>query len=157
MPEVQFDDVDAINALASDEFGEWGAEVEVTQSMIQDFAELTGDRQWIHTDVERATAESPFGGPIAHGFLTLSLLPSMASFPVTPTGHGNAVNYGAEQLRFLAPVPSGATVHARSRVVRAEVKPRGTLITAQIEIAVKGAEKPSLLYGMQVLYSPPRG
>ena len=78
MPDpIPFDDIDAVNALASEEFGEWGDSIEVTQEMIQGFADLTGDHQWIHVDVERAKAESPFGGPIAHGFLTLSLLPQL--------------------------------------------------------------------------------
>jgi acyl dehydratase len=157
MHEVKFDDVDGINALASAEFGDWGAEVEVTQEKINGFAELTGDTQWIHVDVERAKKESPFGGPIAHGFLTLSLLPGMASFPLQVTGQGSAVNYGASGLRFLAPVPAGSKIHARSRVVGAEALPKGTLITAEIEIAVVGVEKPSLRYGMQILYMPPRG
>ena len=78
--------------------------------MIDAFAELTGDRQWIHVDVERATRESPFGGPIAHGFLTLSLLPKMAAgASLQVTGHTNAVNYGAESLRFLSPSQPGRT------------------------------------------------
>ncbi len=157
MDKVQFDDIDAINAVASDEFGDWGAEVEVTQEMIDQFAELTGDSQWIHTDVERAKKESPFGGPVAHGFLTLSLLPGINAMPIQLTGFGSAVNYGAESLRFLAPVPSGAKVHCRSRVVKAEAKPKGTLLTTQADISVVGAEKPSLLYAMQILYTPPRG
>ena len=157
MDEVRFDDIDGINALASDEFGEWGPEVEVTQDMIDGYAELTGDRQWIHVDVERATKESPFGGPIAHGFLTLSLLPTLSASAVVVEGQGSAVNYGARSLRFLAPVPAGARIHARSRVVGAEAKPRGTLLTTEVDISVVGAEKPSLLYGMQILYAPPRG
>ena len=74
---LQVDDIDGINAAASDEFGDWGPEVDVTQEMINQFADLTGDHQWIHVDVERANA-GPFGGPIAHGFLTLSLLPAIA-------------------------------------------------------------------------------
>ena len=156
MGEVRFDDVDAINALASEEFGEWGSEIVVTQEMINDFAELTGYRQWIHIDVERAKKESPFGGPVAHGFLTLSLMPKLATFPLKIVGNGSAVNYGAEGLRFLSPVPAGATVHARTRVVKAEAKPKGTLITTEAEIAAVGSDRPALLYKMQVLYTPPR-
>jgi acyl dehydratase len=156
MATVQFDDIDAINALSSDEFGEWGNSVEVTQKMINDFAEITGDRQWIHVDVERSLKESPFGGPVAHGFLTLSLMPQLALFPITVKGHGSAINYGAESLRFLSPVPAGAKVHGRVRVVRAETKPKGTLITTEAEIAAEGSEKPALLYRMQVLYTAPR-
>lgn len=157
MNSVKFDDIEAINALASDEFGEWGESIVVTQDMIDRFADLTGDRQWIHVDVERALKESPFGGPVAHGFLTLSLMPKLATFPLKVEGHGSAVNYGAESLRFLSPVPAGAEVRGRVRVVRAEAKPKGTLITTEAEIAAVGSEKPALLYRMQVLYTPKRG
>ena len=153
MEAIRFDDLEAVNARASEEFGDFGDPIEVTQDMIQAFADLTGDRQWIHVDVERTKKESPFGGPIAHGFLTLSLLPRLASGAGTRlTGHTNAVNYGAESLRFLSPVPSGSKVHARNRVVRAEAKSGGTLVTSEIDVRVVGAEKPALLYRMQVLY-----
>ena len=77
MTEYQFDDIDGLTAAISPDFGDWGPEIEVTQDMINGFAELTGDRQWIHIDVERAKKESPFGGPIAHGFLTLALVPKL--------------------------------------------------------------------------------
>lgn len=157
MNEIAFDDIDAINAVATDTFGEWGASIVVTQEMINSFAELTGDRQWIHVDVERAIKESPFGGPVAHGFLTLSLMPKLVSMPIALSGYGSVVNYGAESLRFLSPVPAGAEVRARSRVVRAEAKPKGTLLTTEAEICAVGSEKPALLYRMQVLYTPKRG
>jgi hypothetical protein len=121
--------------------------------MINGFADLTGDHQWIHIDVERCERESPFGGPIAHGFLTLSLVPRLGGGKgVRVTGHTNAINYGAESLRFLAPVPAGSKVHGRSRIVRAEEKSGGTLVTSEIDLRVVGAEKPSLLYRAQVLY-----
>jgi hypothetical protein len=150
---IRFDDLDAINARASEEFGEFGDPVEVTQEMINAFADLTGDQQWIHVDVERTRRESPFGGPIAHGFLTLSLLPRLArSTGLRLSGQTNAVNYGAESLRFLSPVPAGSKVHARGRTVRAEAKSGGTLVTSEIDVRVVGAEKPALLYRMQVLY-----
>ena len=153
MDAIPFDDLDAINALASDEFGDFGATVEVTQEMIQGFADLTGDQQWIHVDVERAKKESPFGAPIAHGFLTLSLLPSLiGGGPVKVSGQKAAVNYGAESLRFLSPVPSGSQVHARTRLVRAEAKSGGTLLTTEAEVRVVDAEKPAILYRLQVLY-----
>ena len=156
MADFQFDDVDALNAAASPEFGDWGPEIEVTQDMINGFAELTGDRQWIHIDVERAKRDSPFGGPIAHGFLTLSLVPKLNPASVTVVGHGNATNYGSEGLRFLAPVPAGSKVHARQRIVGAVARPNGTLLTTEIAVHVLGAEKPSLLYKMQILYMPKR-
>jgi acyl dehydratase len=149
---IAFDDIDALNAAASDDFGEWGREVEITQDMINGFAELTGDRQWIHVDVERAQKESPFGGPIAHGFLTLSMLPGLGAVPVRVSGHKSATNYGAEGLKFISPVPAGSTIHGRARLVRAEAKPKGTLVTSEIEVGVVGSDKPALLYRMQILY-----
>ena len=128
MPTFRFDDVDAMNAAASEEFGEWGPEIVITQEMINDFADLTGDHQWIHVDVERAVRESPFGGPIAHGFLTLSLLPRlMTESSTTITGHTNAANYGADKLRFIAPVPAGSSIHSRNRLVEAVARPKGTM------------------------------
>lgn len=157
MDEVAYTDVEALNARAG-EFGPWGPERQITQEMIDQFADLTGDHQWIHVDVERATRESPFGGPVAHGFLSLSLLPSLVGSPeLRLTGFANAANYGAEKLRFMAPVPAGSTVHARTRLIRAEAKPRGTLVTSEVELAVVGAERPSLIYMMQVLYMGPPG
>ncbi len=158
MPEIRFDDIDALRARCSEAWGEFGQPLEVTQEMIQAFADLTGDQQWIHTDVERARRESPFGGPIAHGFLTLSLLPRMrgAGGGVRLTGYGSAANYGSDGLRFLAPVPAGAKVHSRSRMIDVQARPRGTLVTTEIAVHVVGSEKPSLLYKMLVLYSPPR-
>ena len=77
MQEIAFDDIDGMNAMASEEFGDWGDEVVVDQEMVNQFAHLTGDHQWIHIDVERCERESPFGGPIVHGFFTLSLLPQV--------------------------------------------------------------------------------
>src|SRR5258708_20517161 len=113
MTEYRFDDVDGLNAAASPEFGEWGPEIEVTQDMINGFAELTGDRQWIHVDVERAKKESPFGGPIAHGFLTLALVPKLNPPTVHIVGHGNAPNYPSQALRLPPPVPPGSTAPCR--------------------------------------------
>jgi acyl dehydratase len=152
LTEFRFDDVDGINSAASDEYGEWGPEIEVTQDMINGFADLTGDHQWIHVDVERAQRESPFGGPIAHGFLTLSLLPALATGGIRLTGHQNAVNYGADGLRFLAPVPAGAKVHARSRLLGAEAKRSGTLVKSETAVHVVGSDTPSVIYKMLVLY-----
>ena len=154
MKQLRFDDIDALNAAASDEFGNWGPPTKVTQEMVDAFAELTGDHQWIHSDIERAKRDSPFGGTIAHGFLTLSLLPALGAQTVRITGQSSAVNYGAEKLRFLAPVPIPSEVHARGRLVRAEARPKGTLLTSEADVSVVGADKPSLLYTMQVLYLP---
>ena len=152
MTDLRFDDIEAINAAAGGDYGDWGREVEITQEMINQFAELTGDHQWIHVDIERANA-GPFGGPIAHGFLTLSLLPVLSGgTDLAITGHANAVNYGADGLRFLAPVPAGSTVHARSKLVSAEAKGSGTLVKTETAVHVVDVEKPSLIYQMLVLY-----
>jgi acyl dehydratase len=151
--EIRFDDIDALNAASSEEFGPWGEAVDVTQEMVDAFADLTGDHQWIHSDVERARS-GPFGGTIAHGFLTLSLLPALGAQTVRITGQSSAVNYGAERLRFLAPVPIPSPIRARGRLVRAEARPKGTLVTTEADVSVVGAERPSILYTMQVLYLP---
>lgn len=156
MQDIRFDDIDAIRARISDDFGPFGEAIEVSQEMIDQFAELTGDRQWIHIDVERAKKESPFKQTIAHGFLTLSLLPRLRSASDHRlVGYGNATNYGADKLRFINPVPAGSELHARSRLVDAQAKPKGTQITQEIAVHVVGQERPALLYTMLVLYHPP--
>jgi acyl dehydratase len=150
---VAFDDIPALAASITEEYGPWGDPVTVTQEMINQFADITGDHQWIHVDVQRAAKESPFGGPIAHGFLTLSLIPDLVSGSQQITGYANATNYGAESLRFLSPVPSGSSVRARTRLASVSVHPRGgTLVTRDIEVGVVGSERPALVYRMQVLY-----
>jgi len=155
MEQIRFDDIEKLNTKVSEEFGAWGPDVEITQDMINKFADLTGDHQWIHVDVERCKRESPFKQPIAHGFLTLSLLPVLrAGSDYQIVGFGNATNYGADKLRFTGPVPAGTKVHARSRLVAAEAKPKGTQVTTEIQVAAVGSERPSLIYLMLVLYHP---
>jgi len=157
MKEIRFDDIPGLQAQISEEFGEWGSETAITQDMINKFADLTGDHQWIHVDVERAKRESPFGGPIAHGFLTLSMLPALrprSSYAIV--GFGNATNYGADKLRFVSPVPAGSKIHARSRLVAVEAKPKGTQVTTEIAVHVAGNDRPAILYTMIVLYHPAR-
>ncbi len=162
MEEIRFDDTAALEKKVSEEYGPFGGELEVTQRMIDDFAELTGDHQWIHVDVERCRKESPFGTTIAHGFLTLSLLPAVAARSATPpeykiVGQGNVANYGSDKLRFIAPVPAGAKIHSRSRLARVESVPKGTRLMREIAVHVVGSERPALLYNMITLYQPPRG
>lgn len=155
MQEIRFDDIDALRAHISEDFGDFGAAIEVSQAMIDQFAELTGDDQWIHVDVERARRESPFGQTIAHGFLTLSLLPRLrVASNYRIVGYGNATNYGADKLRFISPVPAGASVHARSRLLAVEAKPKGTQVTQEIAVHVVGSDRPALIYTMLVLYHP---
>jgi hypothetical protein len=159
MQKIRFDDIETLKSFISEEFGPWGQPVEITQKTINDFADVTGDHQWIHIDVERCKKESPFKTTIAHGFLTLSLLPKLsgsAADGYAVTGYGNATNYGAESLRFLSPVPAGSKVHARRRLKGVEATPKGTKVTSQVAIHVVGSEKPALLVDSIVLYQPPR-
>jgi acyl dehydratase len=154
--DIRFDDIDRLKSKISDQFSGWSEPIEITQDMIQKFADLTGDHQWIHVDVERAKRESPFKAPIAHGFLTLSMLPAMKREPEWRlTGYGNATNYGANKLRFVSPVPAGSKIHSRGRLVGAEPHPKGTQVTQEINVHVVGSEKPALIYEMVVLYHPP--
>lgn len=148
---IQFNDLDAVRAEISEEFGAWSDPLTVTQEMINDFAELTGDRQWIHVDTERAK-DGPFGTTIAHGFLTLSLMPSLIEMPIQLEGMSTVVNYGSSKLRFLSPVPVGSQLQGRTRLADATAKSNGTLITMGVDISVVGAEKPSILYESLLLF-----
>ncbi len=153
MTELRFDDIDAINAAAdaADGFSNWSPPMEITQEMINAYATLTGDHQWIHVDQERAAA-GPFGTTVAHGFLTLSLLPRMVLDQQPITGFRNVVNYGADTLRFILPVPAESKIHAKSRILNAIRKDTGTLVKTSVAIHVVGEDKPSLLYRMLTLY-----
>jgi acyl dehydratase len=153
MENIRFDDVDKLRSKVSEEFSSWSNQIEVSQEKINQFADVTGDHQWIHIDIERAKRESPFKGPVAHGFLTLSLIPAF-QIPRewNVTSFRNVVNYGANKLRFIAPVPAGAKVHARSRVVAVEPRPQGTQMTTETQVAVVGQDKPALIYEGIFLY-----
>lgn len=153
MESIHFDDIEKLRSKISREFGPWSKPVEVSQAKINQFADVTGDHQWIHIDVERCKRESPFGGPVAHGFLTLSLLPGFETDSDWKViGQRNMVNYGANKLRFMSPVPAGASVHARSRLIAVEAKPQGTQATQETHVHVVGQEKPALVYEGIVLY-----
>lgn len=155
MQQIRFDDVAALQARVGEPYSPWGQQVTITQDMINRFADVTIDHQWIHIDVERAQKESPLKTTIAHGFLVLSLLPHLRQrVDMQVVGYRNVLNYGADKLRFLSPVPAGSTVHARCRVVAIEAKPKGTLVTEEIEIAVVGMERPALTYTMLMLFQP---
>jgi acyl dehydratase len=123
---------------------EW---VVVDQRRIDEFADCTGDRQWIHIDVDRAQRESPYGGTIAHGYLTLSLAASLAieAGIIPPDAHA-ALNYGLDKVRFIAPVKAGARVRNRVVLQGAESKPGGrTLVTFGNTIEIEGDTKPALV------------
>ncbi len=153
MESIRFDDVEKLRSRISDEFSAWSKPIAVSQEKINQFADVTGDHQWIHIDVERARRESPFKAPVAHGFLTLSLIPAF-EIPRdwTVVGFRNVVNYGANKLRFISPVPAGSQVHARSRVVAVDPRPQGTQVTTETQVQVVGADKPAVLYEGIFLY-----
>jgi acyl dehydratase len=116
--------------------------VEITQERVNQFAEATGDHQWIHLDVERCKRESPFGGPIAHGFLTLSLLPMLMQNSLRMTDVRMGVNYGLNKVRFPAPVPVGSRVRSRTTVLSVEDIAGGAQVTWQVVIEREGGDKP---------------
>ena len=105
MKRIRFDDVDVINTAVSEDFGDSEPKIQISQRMINAFADLTGDRQCIHVDSDRATA-GPFGTTVAHGFLTLNLLPKLIGSNLPVTGFENVVNYGVDRLRFIGPIRS---------------------------------------------------
>jgi acyl dehydratase len=152
MPSIRFDDFSRLQQVIGGDFGPWGREVVVTQEMIDRFADLTGDTRWIHVDAERARRESPFGSTIAHGFLTLSLLPSLDPEHIEITGYSSIANYGAKSLRFLGPVRAGSRIHAHVKLNAAETHPRGSLLTFAMAIHIVGEDRPVLSYEAQVLY-----
>ena len=119
----------------------------VSQETIHAFADCTGDHQWIHVDVERAKRESPYGVTIAHGYLTLSLLPAMhASLNVIPPGVMAALNYGADKVRFINPVKAGARIRDRATLIAVERRGQGrTLMTTRHTVEIEGEEKPALV------------
>ena len=117
--------------------------VEVTQEMINQFAEVTLDRQWIHIDVERATKE--IGGTIAHGFLTVSLMPIMAYELMTIEGVSRAINYGFDKLRFTDVVRPGERVRMRQVITKVEEKAGGVAITRDCVVEIEGKERPALV------------
>ena len=121
--------------------------VPIDQDRIDAFAACTGDHQWIHVDPERAARESPLGTTIAHGYLTLSLLPLMtAEIGLIPEGVSSALNYGSDKVRFLAPVPAGSRVRARVELVSAvEKRPGQILLTTRSTVEIEGEETPALV------------
>jgi acyl dehydratase len=133
--------------------------VTIDQPCIDSFASCTGDHQWIHVDVERAKRESPFRGPVAHGYLTLAMVAPLAmQVGVIPTDAAAGLNYGVEKVRFLAPVPAGARV--RLRVVLAGLEPREggqVIMKTQNTLEVEGSEKPALVAETLALLLPANG
>ncbi|MGZ4506731.1 MAG: MaoC family dehydratase [Blastococcus sp.] len=115
---------------------------EITQDAVNLFAEATGDHQWIHVDVERAKKESPFGGPIAHGYLTLSLLAPMSSQVLAVSDTVMGVNYGLNKVRFPSPVPVGSKVRLTATLKEVEEVAGGLQVTMSAVIEREGGDKP---------------
>jgi acyl dehydratase len=121
-------------------YSDW---LEITQERVNQFAEATGDFQWIHVDVERAQRESPYGGPIAHGYLTLSLSNMLMPTVVTTEGFPMAINYGVDRVRFPAAVPVGARVRAGVELVEATDVQGGIQTKMLITMEIEGSERPA--------------
>ena len=121
--------------------------VVVDQSRIDQFANCTGDRQWIHVDVERATREGPFGGPIAHGYLSLSLVAAMLiEIGIIPKDAATGLNYGLDKVRFLTPVKVGSRVRARAGLLSAQPQDGGRLLLKlECKLEIEGEAKPAVI------------
>jgi acyl dehydratase len=143
MATVEIAGIEGMKALLGKTIGpsEWR---QVTQADIDAFADLTGDHQWIHTDVERAAKESPFGTTIAHGNLTLSLSDGMRMELMSSSGFKLAVNYGWNRVRFPAPVPAGSRIRATAEIAEIdEVEGGWFQVVTRFTVEVEGSEKPS--------------
>ncbi len=120
--------------------------VEVDQAMIDKFAEATGDHQWIHVDVERCKTEMPGGKTIAHGYLTLSLIPRLGSQLLKVEKRSRGINYGSNKIRFTGMVPAGSRVRLRSRIKSVEdVKNNGVRIISELQMEREGEERPVMV------------
>ncbi len=142
MLEVEIpDDMDALVGRVL-EAGEW---LTVTQAMIDQFAEATGDHQWIHVDVARAAREMPDGRTIAHGYLTLSLLPRLSQSVYRINRRSRAVNYGSNKVRFITPVQAGARVRAHQVLKASEDVPGGRRLVFGSTVEIEGQARPALV------------
>jgi acyl dehydratase len=148
MTEVNIQD---LHTLVGHEVGvsDW---LEVTQERVNQFAKATGDHQWIHVDVERATRE--IGGPIAHGYLTLSLIPFLSIGLMPVNGVTRGINYGSDKVRFINMVRVGKRVRLRQKLIGVEAKSGGTQLKNECTIEIEGEERPACVaQTISVLYS----
>jgi len=134
--------IEDAKALEGEEVGisDW---VIVDQHRIDQFAEATGDYQWIHVDIERAAREMPDGKTIGHGYLTLSLIPALTVDFVEVANLTRAINYGLNKVRFYAPVPVGSRLRARAKVLQARRRAGALMLTSEITLEVEGERKPA--------------
>ena len=147
-----FTTFEELEAAAGEELGvsEW---VTIDQRRVNTFADATGDHQWIHVDVERAK-DGPFGGTIAHGYLTLALIPWLGSQVFKLATPGAKLNYGVNKVRFPAPLPVGARVRAHVTISSVTDIPSGKQLTAQHTIEIEGQDKPACVAETVVLLLP---
>jgi acyl dehydratase len=133
--------IDGLTGLVGSELGvsDW---LEISQARVNLFADATDDHQWIHVDPARAAA-GPFGGPIAHGYLTLSLLVPLFGQVLTVTDAGLGVNYGLNKARFPAPVPVGSKIRLRATLAAADPVPGGVQVSVECRIEIEGGSKPA--------------
>jgi acyl dehydratase len=147
MKATRFSGIDDAKSRIGQEIGisDW---LVIDQARVNGFADVTGDQQWIHVDVERAGRESPFGGPIAHGYLTLSLLAKFAGECIAVDGIKLAVNYGLNRVRFASPVKVGSRVRARFTLGAVEDFAGGAQMLWQATIDIEGNDKPACIAEM---------
>jgi len=139
---VVFDGLPALEAAVGRELrSDW---LTVTQTMIDEFARVTRDEQWIHIDQDRARRESPFGTTVAHGFLTLSLLSGLLGDTVTIAGTRLTINYGFDRVRFVSPVPVGAAIRAVFAVERVNRTEDGASLAWNVTVEIRDSPKPAL-------------
>ena len=152
---ISFSTLDELRGAAGRHLG-WTDWMEITQERINLFADATGDHQWIHVDVERAKKDMPGGKTIAHGFLTLSLIPMLSQQISHINNVRNGINYGCNKVRFTSPVPAGSKVRARAKLLAAEpMKGGGVRLTNEVTVEIEGQERPacvaetmSIVYGL---------
>ena len=148
---IEIESVEKLGELVGREvaLSEW---VEVSQERINAFAETTEDRQWIHVDPERAGRESPFGGTIAHGFLTLSLLSEMGRTAMKVGGVRMGINYGLGRVRFVSPVPAGSRIRGRFTLAALKEIGDGAEVTWKVTVEREGGDKPCCVAEWLVRY-----
>ena len=136
-----FNSISELTAAIGEDLG-YGDWLEVTQERIDAFADATGDHQWIHVDPERAK-DGPFGATIAHGYLTLSLLPLLAGDIFTVNGPKLVINYGLNRVRFPSPVKVGSRIRANAEIVSIDDRPAGVTMVVRSTVQIDGVEKPA--------------
>lgn len=147
-----FNSLDEVRAAVGEEIGP-SEPLVIEQSRIDAFADATGDHQWIHVDPERA-ANGPFGTPIAHGYLTLSLVPLFGADLFSLDFGGARINYGANKVRFPSPVPVNSSLTATASITDVTDGPAGTILTVKYVVTAEGAPKPALVAETLVVVTP---